>query len=66
VTLRVLSVVENGRLLFAGRHHLVTSRCFITLPVSDAELALPHRIGTSLSFIGRTAPFALVLSVVLQ
>jgi len=64
VTLRVLSVVENGRLQFAGLHHLVTSRCFITLPDSDAELASPHRIGMSLSFIGRTAPFTHVRSVV--
>ena len=49
-------------------HHLVTSRCFITLPVSDAELASPHRIGMSLSFIGTRAGSVrtLVLSVVLQ
>jgi hypothetical protein len=45
-----------GACYLPGLHHLVTSRCFITLPVSDdAELASSTASGPSLSFIGRNA-----------
>lgn len=64
-----LSVIENGRLLFAGLHIIwSTSRCFITLPVSDAELASLTASECLYPLLERApAPFTtLVLSVVLQ